>query len=135
MSGLRFGLLFGLCACVLGAGVVLAGAKQWIETGSGTVNGDIAGDYMLYGGEYYNGQGPPSVKDAKISISLGGKMAADMYRYMGPSAQLKADYNCGDFERREKGQLSCKRDSKTGAAYCHINFNLKTGKANLILGC
>ena len=135
MRNSRFGLLLGLSVCMLGAGAVLAADKQWVETGSGTVNGDITGDYMFYGGEYYNGQGPPGPKDAKISMSFHGKMAADMYRYMGPENQLKADSNCGEFVRREKGELSCQRSSKTGKAYCQINLNLKTGKGRLMLSC
>lgn len=131
----QIGVLLGLCVCILGAGAVVAADKQWVETGSGTVNGDITGSYMFYGGDYDNGQGPPGSDDAKIAMSFRGKMAADMYRYMGPANQLKAEYNCGDFERREKGQLACKRDRKTGATYCHINLNLKTGQGRLILGC
>jgi hypothetical protein len=131
----KFGLLLCLSAVVLMASVLLVGAKQWIETGSGTVNGQITGDYMFYGGEYYNGQGPPVPGNAKISMGLRGEMAADMYRYMGKAAQLKPDSDCGDFERREKGQLSCKRNKKTGATYCHVHFNLVTGKADLMLGC
>src|SRR5687767_340905 len=98
----RFGSLLCLSAVVLTASVLLVGAKQWIETGSGTVNGLITGDYTFYGGEH-DGQGPPGLGNAKLSMHLDGKMAADMYRYMGRAAQLKADSDCGDFERREKG--------------------------------
>ena len=133
MTG-KSGLLLCLSAVVLIASVLLVGAKQWMETGSGTVNGQITGSYMFYGGEY-DGQGPPGPGDAKISMSLRGKMAEDMYRYMGKAAQLKPDSDCGEFERREKGQLSCKRNKKTGATYCHVHFNLVTGKADLMLSC
>jgi hypothetical protein len=117
------------------ASVLLAGARQWIEHGSGIIAGDLTGDYMIHGGEYHNGQGRPVAGDANISINLDGKMAAVMYRYMGKAAQLKAEYNCGDFERREKGQLACKRNKKTGVTYCQVHLDLVTGKADLILGC
>jgi hypothetical protein len=58
-----------------------------------------------------------------------------MYRFMGAAAQLPAHYNCGDFERREKGDLACKRNNKTGQTFCQVHINLKTGQANLMLGC
>jgi hypothetical protein len=130
----KSGLLLCLSAAGLIASVLLVGAKQWVETGSGTVNGLITGDYSFYGGEY-DGQGPPGPGNAKLSMHLDGKMAADTYRYMGKAAQLKPDSDCGDFERREKGQLSCMRNKKTGATYCHVHFDLITGKANLMLSC
>lgn len=130
----RFGSLLCLSAVALVASVLLVGAKQWIEHGSGIVSGDLTGDYMFYSGDPRH-QGPPGSKDAKIWMSLRGKMAADMYGYMGKAAQLKPDSDCGDFERREKGQLSCMRNKKTGATYCQVHFDLITGKADLMLSC
>ena len=135
MKNPGWGWLIGLSLVLLMAGGVLAGAKQWVEHGSGTINGPITGDYMFYGGDYYRSQGTPDDEDAKISMSMNGKMAADMYRFMGKAAQLPAYYNCSNFERREKGDLACKRNKKTGQTFCHVHINLKTGQANLMLGC
>lgn len=125
MSKFQMGLLLGVPGLLLTA--VLAYAQRY-EKGSGP----LTGDYMFYSGTLKN-QGAASMNDAKLSVVFTEHMASEIYRYMGASAQVKD--SCGILERREKGEIGCVRNKKTGQVSCELNVNLRTGKTSLVSGC
>jgi len=125
MSKFQTGLLLGLPVLLLTA--VLAYAQRY-EKGSGP----LTGDYMFYSGTLRN-QGAASMSDAKLSVVFNERMASEIYRYMGASSQIKD--SCGILDRREKGDIGCVRNRKTGRVSCELNVDLRTGKASLVLGC
>ena len=125
MTKFQMSLLLGGPVLLMTA--VLAYAQRY-EKGSGP----LTGDYMFYSGTLKN-QGAANMSDAKLSVAFSEQMASEIYRYMGASSQIKD--SCGILDRREKGDIGCVRNRKTGQVSCQVNLDLKTGKASLVLGC
>jgi hypothetical protein len=69
---------------------------------------------------------PPTLKDAKLNMSIEDSMARKIYSYMGKSSEIRDA--CSDKTIRQKGDLTCLMDGP-GQYRCGIGINLKTGKS------
>jgi hypothetical protein len=87
----------------------------------------LKGSYLIYSGTLDDTQ-LPKANDAKVAIEINGPLAADMYRYLGPSAQVK-DACVSEEVMRSKGDLICLRNTKTAVTICHVGLNIRTGKS------
>lgn len=81
------------------------------------------GDYLIYSGALGEEQ-PPTTGDRKISFSVSGPVAKDMFDSMYPDAKDTCSDDKGHHERY-KGNVACVRD--TDGYTCHFGFNLRTG--------
>ena len=81
------------------------------------------GNYLVCSGTLGEEQ-PPTVGDRKISFSVTGPLAREMYDSMYPDAKQTCSDDKGHHERY-KGNVSCVRDPD--GYICHFGFNLRTG--------
>lgn len=81
------------------------------------------GDYLVYSGTLGEEQ-PPTAADRKISFSVSGPVAKDMFDSMSPDAKESCSDDKGHRERY-KGNVACIRD--TDGYTCHFGFDLRTG--------
>lgn len=81
------------------------------------------GSYLIYSGSLGEEQ-PPTAGDRKISFSVKGSVAKDMFESMSPDAKETCSDDKGHRERY-KGNLSCVSDPD--GYVCHFGFNLRTG--------
>jgi hypothetical protein len=81
------------------------------------------GSYLIYSGSLGEEQ-PPTTKDRKISFSVKGSVAKEMFDSMSPDAKETCSNDKGHRERY-KGNVSCVSDPD--GYICHFGFNLRTG--------
>jgi hypothetical protein len=88
----------------------------------------ITGEYGIYGGELGDPVAPG--KDhKKITFSIRGKMAQEMFDAMGPDVKDVCTEGTGDRARKKDNEnLSCIR-TKKGEYFCNFGFDLRTGKS------
>lgn len=86
----------------------------------------FSGAYEVYSG-MLGDWGPPTKKDAKVAIEVDGRLANDMFKHLD---HRLADPGClgEDVEIKEKGDLTCTRDKKSGKTTCYFGLDLKSGK-------
>lgn len=86
----------------------------------------LAGDYMIYSGTL-DDTNLPKNSDAKLAITITGKLAADMFKYLGASAKI--DYCLTDKETaRAKNDLICIAGG-AGGVECHIGIDILKGRS------
>lgn len=119
MPKFQMGMLLGVPVVLLTVVVAYAAGGQ--------EDGKFTGGYGIHGG-YPGDITPPTAKDAKVTMTINGRLAARMYRELGPKAQLK---ECvpDNMEIRDLGDISCERERVGGKATCYIGFDLRTGKS------
>jgi hypothetical protein len=120
-------------AVLLGVPVILLTAVIAHAAGqAGQEEGKFAGEYAIHGGSPGDIT-PPTVKDAKLSMTIDGRLAARMYRELGPKSQQK---ECvpDNMEIRDLGDISCEREAG-GQTTCYIGFNLRSGKSIHVRDC
>lgn len=81
------------------------------------------GSYLIYSGDLGEEQ-QPTESDRKISFSVNGPLAKEMFDSMYPDAKEACSDDRGHRERY-KGNVSCVRDPD--GYTCHFGFNLRTG--------
>jgi hypothetical protein len=81
------------------------------------------GSYLIYAGSLGE-EKPPTTSDRKISFSVTGPLAKEMFDSMYPDAKEACSDDKGHHERY-KGNVSCVRDPD--GYTCHFGFNLRTG--------
>jgi hypothetical protein len=81
------------------------------------------GEYLIYSGTLGEEQ-PPTTADRKISFSVSGPAAKDMFDSMYPDAREACSDDKGHRERY-KGNVACVRDPD--GYTCHFGFDLRTG--------
>ena len=79
------------------------------------------GTYLIYSGELGEEQ-PWTASDRKISFSVSGPLAKEMFDSMYPDAKEACSVDKGHRERY-KGNVSCVRDPD--GYTCHFGFNLR----------
>ena len=101
--------------------------SQAAETAS-TGHKKITGVYRIYGG----GLGDPiapSTKDAKIMLSVDGKMAKEIFDAIGPDVKDSCTEQTGDrIRKKDDDHLFCSRTPQ-GEYFCNLGFDLKSGKS------
>ena len=115
-------------AVLLGVPVILLTAVIAYAAGEGgQEDGKFAGEYAIHGGSPGDIT-PPTAKDARLTMTINGRLAARMYRELGLKAQQKECVS-DDVEMRDLGDISCEREKAGGKATCYIGFNLRSGKS------
>ncbi len=121
-------------AVLLGVPVILLTVVIAHAAGqAGQEEGKFAGEYAIHGGSPGDIT-PPTVKDAKLSMTIDGRLAARMYRELGPKSQLK---ECvpANMEIRGLGDISCEREKGARETTCYIGFDLRSGKSIYVRDC
>jgi len=85
----------------------------------------LKGDYYVYAGTLAEMQ-PPTTKDRKISIMLGGTLAKDLFKQIGQDASHACSTAPGYHERR-RGDLICIQDDDGYS--CYIGLDVIRGKS------
>jgi hypothetical protein len=115
-------LLFTL-TCVCASPLSAADQESWQFE-----HKKIPGVYGIYGG----GLGDPvapTQNDSKISFSIRGTAAKEMFAAMGPDIKDVCTEGSGDRVReKDDGKLSCVR-TKKGEFFCNVGFDLRNGKS------
>jgi hypothetical protein len=83
------------------------------------------GSYLIYSGVLGEEQ-PPTSGDRKVSFSVSGPLAKEMFDSMYPDAKEACSNDKGHHERY-KGKVSCVHD--LDGYTCHFGFNLRTGES------
>lgn len=85
------------------------------------------GSYLIYSGVLGEEQ-PPTSGDRKVSFSVSGPLAKEMFDSMYPDAKAKdaCSSDKGHYERY-KGKVSCVHDPD--GYTCNFGFNLRTGES------
>jgi hypothetical protein len=120
--GKKFGQVLQLSVAAL-VGVVLDANANAVDHKSSP----LAGDYMIYSGAL-DDTNFPKRKDAKVSITITGKLAADMFRYLGASAKTDYCLNAKETEARAKNDLICIAGGDSGVE-CHIGIDILKGRS------
>lgn len=121
-------------AALLGVPVMLLTAVIAHAAGEGRQEeGKFAGEYAIHGG-HPGDITPPTAKDAKVSMTIEGRLAARMYRELGPKSQQK---ECvpDNIEIRDLGDISCEREKGGRETTCYIGFDLRSGKSIHVRDC
>jgi hypothetical protein len=85
------------------------------------------GSYLIYSGALGEEQ-PPTAGDRKVSFSVSGPLAKEMFDSMYPDANAKnACSSDKGHHERYKGNVSCVHDPD--GYTCHFGFNLRTGES------
>lgn len=123
MTRFWIGAFGGLSILAVTAGSLFAQAAR----NDGQEEGRFSGEYGIHGGSPGDIT-PPTAKDARVTMTINGRLAARMYRELGPKAQQKECVS-DDVEMRDLGDISCEREKAGGKATCYIGFNLRSGKS------
>ena len=118
MTRFQTGVCVGLLLTAMMAGSLLAYAAE---------RGKVSGIWFSYSGTL-DDRALAKPNDAKVWMEISGAQAAEMYRRLGPSVQENNVCGNSDVERRRRGEVDCTREKTSGAATCHVNFDLRTGK-------
>lgn len=121
MPKFQMGVLLGVPVILLTAVIAHAAVE------GGQEEGKFSGGYGIHGG-YPGDITPPTAKDAKVTMTINGRLAARMYRELGPKSQRKECVS-DDVEIRDLGDISCEREKAGGKATCYIGFDLRSGKS------
>jgi hypothetical protein len=81
------------------------------------------GSFLIYSGELGE-EKPPTTNDRKVSFSVTGSLAKDLFDSMYPDAKEACSDDKG-YRERSKGNVTCVLDKD--AYTCHFGFNLRTG--------
>jgi hypothetical protein len=90
--------------------------------------GPLQGTYLKYS-RFLGDYDLPTKRDTKISFHLTGKLAADLYRSLGPAAKERE--NCEPdiiIESRRRGDIDCVLYKKEGPE-CWFGLDLATGRS------
>lgn len=82
------------------------------------------GEYWLYSGTLIDRDAPTRI-DRKISISITGSAAKEMFDSMYPDSKPTCSNQKGDRDRR-KGNIYCTFSPREGYT-CAVGFDLRTG--------
>lgn len=89
-------------------------------------NGKFSGEYMEFSREAGD-PGLPQKNDTKVTISFGRKLAVDLYRALGPSAQVQS---CDDTQRtRMRRDLQCVFYANSRKTTCWFGISVTTGRS------
>lgn len=113
--------------------MVLAVLPYAVSGGEGSAPWDarprpLKGDYQVYGGTLSE-MLPPTAKDRKLAMMLGGPLAKDLFDQIGPDRKASCSDAPGYRERR-RGDLTCTYTRGEGYA-CYIGIDIATGKSML----
>jgi hypothetical protein len=86
----------------------------------------LSADYVIYSGNL-DEQLAPTQADRKISISVSGKPAKDIFESIYPDIKVECITEKGERERR-KGNVWCYYMPSRGYR-CYLGFDLRTGKS------
>ncbi|WLI89332.1 hypothetical protein Q4S45_22000 [Massilia sp. R2A-15] len=93
-----------------------------------TPHKQMVGSYRIYGGELGDPL-PPSAADKKITFSIQGSAAREMFDAIGPDVKDVCTDQTGIRSRqRDHENLSCQRSAK-GEYSCNFGFDLRSGKS------
>src|SRR5262245_58106846 len=82
----------------------------------------LSGDFRFFSGSLGE-SGSPKKDDVKLQLHFTGKLASDLYGYLGPKAKIDS---CEPGEQtRSRGDLVCIRDAKD--TRCWTGLNVMTG--------
>lgn len=85
------------------------------------------GSYLIYSGSLGEEQ-PPTSTDRKVSFSVSGPLAKEMFDSMYPDVREQEKCSSDkDYRERNKGEVSCIHDRD--GYRCFFGFNLRTGKS------
>lgn len=87
----------------------------------------LVGDYLIYSGTL-DDINLPKKNDAKIAIMFTGKLAADMFRYLGPKSKIDYCLDGKEAEARSKNDLICIAGGEHGVE-CHIGIDILKGRS------
>ena len=118
MPKFRIGMVLGMSLLAVTVGSFLAYAAE---------RGKVSGIWFSYSGTL-DDRALAKPDDAKVWMEISGPQAAEMYRRLGPSVQENNVCGDSDTERRRRGEVDCTREKSSGAATCHVNFDLRSGK-------
>lgn len=110
-----------LCACCL---ATFVDATEKKGAGRYLAN-PLKGDYYVYAGSMAEME-PPTSKDRKISIMLGGALAKELFKQIGQDASHACSTAPGYHERR-RGDLVCIQDEDGYS--CYIGLDAISGKS------
>lgn len=114
-----FTLAFAVAAAVSFNRVI--GADTWSLESK-----PFKGTYWLYSGTLID-RDAPTRTDRKISISITGPAAKEMFDSMYPDDKIACSTEKGDRER-SKGNIYCAYRPREGYT-CAVGFNLRTGES------
>lgn len=120
-------MVSGKAACAVVVAILVMGWSLSGARASDYKSSPLRGDYFEFS-RLLGDSGPPTQSDAKVAIHITGRLAADLFRHLGPAA--KSDYCPVDnqIEARERNDLSCVLYKKTGAE-CWFGMDPKTGRS------
>jgi hypothetical protein len=111
--------VFGLATALA---CVAFGARGDANDGN---HGPLRGDYLEYSGTLDDAL-LPTKSDSKLEVRVTGKLAADMFRHLGPAAKSQS---CGNAEEtRSRGDLICVSGAGKGAE-CFIGLDVLKGRS------
>lgn len=95
--------------------------------------------YLVFSGDELSDRDAPTSKDRKLSISIEGRAAKEIFDSIGPDSREMCSSEKGDRER-DKGGVQCsytaKDAAKPGMGYrCWIGVNLVTGRSIPTVAC
>jgi len=105
--------------------MLLAGAAQAAQIEAAPPK-PLNADYVIYSGDLGE-QLAPTQADRKISISVSGKPAKDIFESIYPDIKVECSIEKGERERR-KGNVWCFYMPSRGYR-CYLGFDLRTGKS------
>ena len=82
--------------------------------------------YLIYSGEMGD-QRAPTRSDRKLSVTVTGQAAKDIFDSIYPDAKVTCSDEKGE-RLRGKGELWCAY-SPTGGYRCYLGFDLRSGKS------
>lgn len=111
--------------CLLGSLAASAAAPGERELGP---HQKVTGVYRIYGGDLGDPVAP-GPKDAKIMLSVDGKMAKEMFDAIGPDVRDVCTEGTATRVRHKRNHnLFCMRSS-SGEYSCNFGFDLRDGKS------
>lgn len=112
-------------SAALAGGAVAQGSGSTPLAGTYLETKPLKGEYFEFSGALGE-QGPPSRSDAKVSLHITGKLATDMFRYLGRSARIPNCASDQTGETRARRDLECYSDGKSGAE-CYVGIDMVKG--------
>lgn len=102
------------------------GYAEWVKNYYDGKAPLLTGYYRIYGGELGDVK-QPTIGDAKISIAIAGRAAADIFSKLGKDSRNVIYSEPGE-RIRQKGDIYCRKSLK-GKYFCNIGMDLKSGKS------
>lgn len=86
----------------------------------------LTGSWSMFSG-MPGDTGPPTKADTKVLISIEGKLAAEMYRQLGPAVQENNVCGESDLQERRRGEVACTRRMSSSEYSCYVGMDLRKG--------